>query len=167
MFISQHIKWHPLYSCHGNRFAFRSRLCGTGVSAFCLNQTSFTLNELIRRPTATWALHVFWAGLFVLLDFRGNWETSFITKRDWSQKCCHGYVIPYLRVITHSKFESYRCHFERYSCFCDPSSSGTTDDVINLLICITQKLKYLWNKKKILQNCKGHYSLFWKLFQIL
>ena len=56
LFISQCIKWHPLHSCHDNRFASSSSLFGTGVSTFCLNQTSFTLDELIRRPTATRAL---------------------------------------------------------------------------------------------------------------
>ena len=34
--------------------------CGELVfPSFCLNQTSFTLNELIRRPTATWVLCLF------------------------------------------------------------------------------------------------------------
>ena len=129
--------------------------CGELVfPSFCLNQTSFTLNELIRRPTATWALCLFWAGLSVLLDLRGNWETLFITKRDWSQSVAM--VMTYSAPPCTLLKGYYSCqvwiisllHFERYSWFCYPSSSGTTDDVLNLLICITQKLKYVWNEKR-------------------
>ena len=39
-------------------------------------------------------------------------------------------------------------YFQRYFWFCDRSSDGTTDDVINLLICLTQKLKYLWKERR-------------------
>ena len=44
------------------------------IPFFCQNWTLFTLNELIWRPSATWALGVFWAGMSVLPDLRGNWD---------------------------------------------------------------------------------------------
>ena len=44
--------------------------------------------------------------------------------------------------------------------------SGTIYDVITFLICIIQKCKYLFNKKKIFQKGKHHSSLLWKTFQI-
>ena len=46
-----------------------------------------------------------------------------------------------------------------------PSSDGTTDDTINLLIYMT-KAQISLKRKKIFQNRKCHSSWFWNVFQI-
>ena len=60
-------------------------------------------------------------------------------------------------------------YFQRYFWFCDPSFDGTSDDVINLLICITQELKYLWKGRRYfkMENAILHdfeMSFKWALF---
>ena len=64
------------------QFCFRSILCFIDVLGFCLNQTSFTLNELVRRRRAIWALRRFQVGLSASPYLVKNEDIWFITERD-------------------------------------------------------------------------------------
>ena len=69
----------------GNNFIFGSISCSIDVLIFCLNQTSFTPNELVRRRRTIWAPRAFQVGLSAS-PYIENGDIWFIIERDWGRK---------------------------------------------------------------------------------
>ena len=54
-------------------------------SIFCLNQTSFIPNELVRRLRAIWALRAFQEGMSASPYLVKNEDIWFTTEREWAE----------------------------------------------------------------------------------
>ena len=130
-------------------------LIKTEILGFVLKQEPSTPPNLMMGVKTIWELCLFEVGPFGSLKRLQMGIFTFLTERDWSWKRCYGnsikgvilflfwctFVMPSFK-NTASIFPeiSFIQYFPLFSC--------KQYDIISDLICIIEKLQYLWNEKR-------------------